>query len=91
MERMSQLSFLTMLYIMVLKIEWDLALWSWWWRYQKARALDMEIIEKCLVNEISTEKVKNIYRIHRTKILITKNINGFGVVVILCLWSEFCK
>jgi hypothetical protein len=52
----------------------------------KARALDMEIM-KCLVNEISI-KVKNLEYIKKW---ITKNINGFGVVVILCLWSEFCQ
>jgi hypothetical protein len=50
---------------------------------QKARALDMEIIEKCLVNEISTKKVKNIYKYTVQKIRITKNINGM-------VWSLFC-
>jgi hypothetical protein len=42
----------------------------------------MEIIEKCLVNEISTKKSKKHLQNTPYKIRITKNINGFGVVIV---------
>jgi hypothetical protein len=85
---MSQLSFLTMLYIMA-ENGGRFSPWSWWWYNQKARALDMEIIEKCLVNEINLKSKKHLQNTPY-KIRITKNINGYGVVVIR-LWSEFCQ
>jgi hypothetical protein len=46
--------------------------------------MDMEIITTCLVND-SNEKVKMFTEYTVQKKMITKNINGFGVVVILCL------
>jgi hypothetical protein len=59
---------------------------------KKARALDMEIIEKCLVNEISTKKSKKHLQNTPYKKYGLQRIYKMGWCGrYLCLWSEFCK
>jgi hypothetical protein len=90
MERMFVIS--NDAYIMVLKIEEGFSPLGVDDGTKKARALDMEIIEKCLVNEISTKKSKkHLQNTPYKKYGLQRNINGYGVVVICAFGVSFAN